>query len=145
MVNFCLSVDDQCQRRRLNTTDGEYLTILTIAQRIEAGCIHAQQPVPNGTRQSCLIELVEGSLFFQLLEALADCLFRQGGDPQSIHRSTAASFLHDPTLDQFSLLAGISAVDDRFCLTNQCFNRPELLFVGWVGDEFDAKPGRNHR
>ncbi len=77
MLYFQLTVYNQCQCRRLHTADRKYLSVLPILHGVEAGGIHPQQPVANGTRESGFVQRLEIRRIAQLGKALADSLFRQ--------------------------------------------------------------------
>ena len=49
MVNLRLPVDNQGQGGCLYPSDGEHLAVAAIAQGVEASCVHAEQPVANGS------------------------------------------------------------------------------------------------
>ena len=53
-------------------------------------------------------------------------------------------FLHHPTLNQFTFLAGITAIHNHIGLLHQPFDDAELLFVGGVTDKLDAKTWWHH-
>ena len=144
MVDLVLPVDDQGEGRGLYAADGEHLPVLPIAQGIEPGGVHAQQPVADGPREARLIELVEGGLVLELLEPLADRLLGQRRDPEAVDRASATCLLHDPPLDQLALLAGITAVDHHLGPAHQLLDRAELLLVRGVVDQLDTEAGRDH-
>ena len=48
ILNFQLSIDNQCQCRCLHPSDGKYLAVLCVFKRVKPGGIHAQQPVADG-------------------------------------------------------------------------------------------------
>ena len=145
VVDFRLPVDNQGERRRLYPADGKHLAVLPVAKRIEAGRVHPQQPVADGTGKSRLIKPREFRLLFQLLEALADRFLGQGGNPEAVNRTLAARLLHHPALDKLALLPGIAAVDDHLGLLHQGFDDVELLFIRRVADELDTEARGNHR
>ena len=76
ILYFQLAVYNQCQRRRLHTTDGQHLTVLSVLQRVEAGGVHAEQPVTDGTAQSGNVKRLVFALVFQLAESLPYRLVR---------------------------------------------------------------------
>ena len=64
VVYLLLAVDDEGQRRRLHTTYRQHLPVLAVLQRVEAGAVHAQQPVADGTGQACHVEWLVVLLVF---------------------------------------------------------------------------------
>ena len=145
VVNLFLPIDNQSQRGGLYTADGKHLPVLSVLQRIEARGIHAQYPVADGTRETCQIEELVFLLVFQVLETFTDGLIRHRRYPQTLHRALRSCLLHHPTLDEFTLLPGITTVDDFISILHQFLNNSKL-FLDMVGlDELDAKARRNHR
>ena len=55
------------------------------------------------------------------------------------------SHLHHPTLNEFTLLPGITTVDNLVSLTVKTLYRVKLLLNTSVGNEFDTKTLWNHR
>ena len=49
VLDFELPIDNQCQCRSLHSSDREYLAVLPIFERVEAGCVHSQQPVADSS------------------------------------------------------------------------------------------------
>ena len=74
VLDFQLTVDNECQRRCLHPSDGKHLTVLPVLQRVEACGVHAQHPVADGTGKSCLVERLELFLVLQVGEPFADGL-----------------------------------------------------------------------
>ena len=140
-----LAVDNQCQRRSLHTTDGKHLFVLTVFDGIKTGGIHPQQPVPHCTGKSRFIQWLKIRLVFQLRKSFADRFFCQRRNPKTFHRTAGTCLLHHPTLDQFSFLAGITAVDDFIRVLHQSLNDVKLFFVSRVLYQLDAETWRNHR
>ena len=77
VLDFQLAVHNQRQRRCLHAADGEHLAVLPVLHGVEAGGVHAQQPVADGARQARLIQGLEVRRIPQLGESLADGLFGQ--------------------------------------------------------------------
>ena len=48
------------------------MAVVGIFQSVEPGCIHSENPVADGTRESGMVERIEVALRAQLLEAFAD-------------------------------------------------------------------------
>ena len=145
VLYFELSVYDERERRRLHTSDGKYLPVLPVLHGVQAGGVHAQQPVTDGTRKPRLVQRLEIGRIPQFGKPFADGFFRQRGNPQTLHRTTRTGFLHHPTLNQLSLLSGITAVYNHVGMLHEVLDYVELAFVGRVADKLDAETGRNHR
>ena len=143
-VDFLLSVHDERQRGRLNTTDGEHLTVLPVLQSIEPSGIHAQNPVADGTREASQIEWLVFVLVFQLLETFTNSVVGHRRNPQSFHGALCTRLLHHPSLNQFTLLPGITAVDNAIGLFHQSLDDGELLLDSFVFNQFDAEARWNH-
>ena len=79
------------------------------------------------------------------METISDGFLCQGTDPESLDRAFGASKLHHPTLDEFSFLSGITAVNDLSSLFIKGLDNLELLLVYWCVNELDLKLIRNHR
>ncbi len=54
-------------------------------------------------------------------------------------------FLHYPSLNQFTLLSGITTVYDFRCFSYKAFDDVELAFDALLINELNAKLRRNHR
>ena len=145
--DLLLSVHDECQSRGLHAPDAQRLctasTPIAEFQRIEASGIHAQQPVADGTAQSGLVQTAILLLWAQVGETFFDGFFRHRRNPQSIHGTVCRSLLHHPTLDEFTFLSGIPAVDDAVGFPEQIADHPELLFHALF--QADAEAFRDHR
>ena len=124
MLNSLLALDDQCQGGGLYPSDGEGLLAVTssVAQGVEAGSIHPEEPVTDGTGEPCFIERLIVRLVSQVLEALTYRLIGERRDPKTAHGDTASSLLEDPALDEFALLPSITAVDDFGSLADQALD-----------------------
>ena len=124
MLNSLLALDDQCQGRCLHPSDGEGLLAVapSVAQGVEAGSIHSEEPVSDGTGEPCLIERLIVRLVSQVLEALTYRLIGERRDPETAYGDTASSLLEDPALDEFALLPSITTVDDFGSLADQAFD-----------------------
>ena len=79
------------------------------------------------------------------METISYGFLCQGTDPESLDRAFGACKLHHPTLDELSLLSGITAVDDLSSLFIKGLDNLELLLVYWCVNELDLKLIRNHR
>ena len=133
------------QRRRLYPPDAQHLPLrLRKAYGVEPRGVHAQQPVADGAAEARLVEALVLVLRFEVRKGLADGVLRQARHPQPLHRALRPRFLHDPSLDELSLLPGIAAVDDAVGGLHQTLDGVELLLVTLVVDEFDAEPWRYH-
>ena len=73
-------------------------------------------------------------LFFEFLETFPDRLLRKRGDPKAVDRAFTTCLLHDPALDQLSLLAGITAVNDHLGILHQALDYLELLLIRRILD-----------
>ena len=81
----------------------------------------------------------------QVFESLFYSLIGERTDPEAFHRFVATCFLHHPSLDKLTLLAGITAVDDLVALSDKGLDGVELFFDAFLRNEFDSEFGRNHR
>ena len=81
VLDLLLTVHDEGEGRGLYTADAEHLTVLTIPEGIEAGGVHTQQPVADGTGESCQVERLVVGLVFQVGKAFADGLVSHRRDP----------------------------------------------------------------
>ena len=107
--------------------------VIAVFQRVKTCGIHAEEPVADGTGEACHIERVIVFLVFEVLEAIAYGVFRERGNPQTLHRALDARLLHDPPLYQFSFLPGISAVYYLVGLAHQLLYDSELrLYAGVI-------------
>ena len=128
-----LSLHDHGEGGCLHASDGEGLRaataiVVAIFKGVEAGGIHAQEPVANGTAESGFIEPLIVALGAQTGKTFADGFFGHGGNPESFHRTGGTSFLHHPSLYEFSLLPGVTAVDDALGFGKELFDDVELFF-----------------
>ena len=146
-LNLLLPVHDERQSRGLHAPDAQRLcaaaTPIAEFQRVKSSGIHAQQPVADGTAQSGLVESAIFFLRLQLCETFFDGFFRHRRNPQPIHRALCRSLLHHPTLNEFTFLAGIAAVDDAIGFSEQIADHPELFFHPLF--QADAEAFRYHR
>ena len=145
MLNLIITGDDHRQCRSLHTPNTKQLFVLTILESIKSGAVHTQQPVTLGASQSCLEERVIIALRFQILESLTDGFFCQRRDPQSLDGTLHSRELHHPTLDEFTLLTGITAVHDAVGLLIKILDDLELLLNTGVIDKFNLIMRWNHR
>ena len=83
-------------------------------------------------------------LVLQVLEPFAYGLFCQRGYPQTLHGALGTCQLHHPALYQFTLLSGITAVNDGVGILHQRCNHLELVFHTLVLLQAYAKAGRYH-
>ena len=84
-------------------------------------------------------------LSLELAEAFTDSLIGHGADPKALHRAFHTGFLHHPTLDELSLLSGITAVDDFVGMAVELFYDGKLLFNTGILNELYAESLRYHR
>ena len=92
-----------------------------------------------------MIKIVVIVLRAEFGETFADFFFGKRRNPETFHRFVAAGFLHHPSLNQFTFLAGITAVNHLVGLINKAFDGFELSNDALVVDKFDAETLRNHR
>ena len=85
-------------------------------------------------------------LVLKVVEALLYRVFGKRGNPQTFHRAFAshAGFLHYPSLYQFTLLSGITAVDDTVSLLKQFLHYGKLFRYMLLVYQFDAEASRYH-
>ena len=84
-------------------------------------------------------------LVFQGSKALTYGLVCHRRYPQSLHRTLCLRHLHDPPLDELSLLSGVTTVDDAVGSLHETLYDSELFLYATVVDEFYAEARRNHR
>ena len=145
VLDLLLAVYDEGEGWRLHAADAEHLTVLPIPEGIEAGGIHTQQPVADGTGETCQVEGLVIGLVFQVRKALADRLVSHRGDPQAFHRTGGLCFLHHPALDEFSFLSGITAVHDTIGRLHQFLDDGKLFLDAVIVNQFDAEALGYHR
>ena len=145
VLDFELAVDDHGQGGGLHTAYGEHLALLLAeAEGVEAGGVHAEEPVADGTAEAGFVERLVFFLGFEVGKAFADGLVGHGVDPEALDGACGLSALHDPALDELTLLSGIAAVDDAFGVFHEALDGVELLLVAVVLDEFDAEAVGDH-
>ena len=143
VLNLVLAFDNKSEGWGLYATNAEDLAVLAHpfgkAQGISAGGIHTEQPVANSTHESRLVEVLVLALVLEFLEALADSIFGERRDPEAFDGYTTARLLIHPTLDELSLLPGITAVNNFGGLSNEVLDGVELLDDALVVGHLDAK------
>ena len=144
LFDFLLPVDDERERWRLYSSDAEHLMVLSVLQSIEAGCVHAEQPVADGAADTSQVQRLIIVLILQLLESLGNSLVGHRRDPQSFYWTFRSCFLHHPSLYELTLLSGVATVDDGVGSLKEFFDDGKLLFDMFLMDEFDAESLRNH-
>ena len=117
----------------LHAPDGEGLRsataiVVAIFEGVEAGGIHAQEPVADGAAEPSFVEPLIVALGAQTGKTFADGFFGHGGNPESFDRTGGTGFLHHPSLYEFSLLPSITAVDDALGFGKELFDDVELFF-----------------
>ena len=145
VLDFLLTTHDKCERGCLHTSYGKNLTLLSIFHRIETRTVDAQQPVADGTAKTGNVQFLVLCLVFQVLEAFTDGFVSHRRNPKTLHGARGTSFLHHPTLNEFTLLSGITAIDDTVGSQHQFLNDGKLLLDALVILHLDAKTWRNHR
>ena len=73
-----LSVDYERESGGLNPSDAQHLAVLAILERVEACCIHAENPVADGSAQPGEVEWLVVGLVFERPEALGYGLICHG-------------------------------------------------------------------
>ena len=147
VLDFELAMDDEGQRGGLHAADGEGLCALASVvvaklQGVEARGVHAQQPVADGTAQPGLVEPLIVGLRTEAGEALTDGLFRHRRNPKALDGALGLRLLEHPSLDEFALLAGITAVDNAVGREEEFFDDAKLLLHSLF--KTDAEAGRHH-
>ena len=147
VLNLVLSLHDHGERGSLHAPYGEGLRsataiVVAIFEGVEAGGIHAQEPVANGATESGFIESLIVALGAQTGKTFADGFFGHGGNPESFYRTGGTGFLHHPSLYEFSLLPGIAAVDDALGFGKELFDDVKLFFHAFF--ESYAEPLGHH-
>ena len=143
-LNLLLATHNQRQSGCLHSSNGEHLLLLSVFEGVEASGVHAQSPVADGSAKPRLIERLVFYLIFQAVETLADGLLGQRGNPESLDRTFCPSLLHDPPLNQFSLLPSIATVDDAVRCLHQLLDGGELTLHPFIILQTDAETLRNH-
>ena len=121
------------------------MSAASITKGVESCGIHAKEPVAGCPGDACIVEVVVLTLVFKVSEAVPDGLFREGGYPQPLDGTADFGQLHDPTLDEFSFLSGITAVDDGVGLGEEFLDDIKLFLDAGLRDEPDAEAVGNHR
>ena len=85
------------------------------------------------------------ALILEIGKAFADSIFGQGRYPETLDGYFATSFLVHPTLDELSLLAGITTVDDHFGFRDKLFDGIKLFEDSFVITYLDTKTCWHHR
>ena len=146
--DFEMTFHNHGQRRGLHTSDGKDLTLsdLSVAQGVETGGIHAEQPVADGSTQPRQIKAIVFSLKFQMLEPFSYGFVSHRIDPQTINGDFSfflalycPRLLHDPALYQFTLLPGIATVDDALGILVEPLDDIELFSDAVVVLQGDAE------
>ena len=146
MFDFGLSAHDQRQRGRLYASDAQGRTAaLPILQRIKSRRIHSEHPIANRTTQSGGIKRVVLLLRAQGGETLSDRFVRHRGNPQPFDGTLNARLLHDPSLDQFAFLPGVTAVDNLFRRSIELADNIKLLLNAGVLLHPYTEALRDHR
>ena len=145
VLDLLLAADDEGQCGCLHAADAEHLSPFgAVFECVEPRGVHTQQPVADGAAESGLVERLVFVLGLEAVEALADGLLSERGDPQPLDGTAGGGFLHDPSLDELTFLAGIAAVDDAVGFLHEGLYGMELLFVGLVVYQLDAETWRYH-
>ena len=119
--------------------------VLSVLERVEARGVHTQEPVADGTAQSGYVQRLVLTLILERVETLTDSLVGHRRYPKTLHRALRLCLLHHPTLYQFTLLTGVTAVDDAVGSLHKTLYDAELAFDAVVVDELDTEARRNHR
>ena len=145
ILYLLLSFHDKSQCRSLHAPDGQHLFVLSVFQSIKSCGIHSERPVAYRTAESRLIQRLEFRLVLQVCKSLSDSLFRKRRNPQTLHRTFRPRLLHHPSLYQFTLLSGITAVYNHIRLLHQRFYYLELLLYTRVVYQLYPEARRYHR
>ena len=111
----------------------------------ESCSIHTKEPVPNSTRLTSFIEAIKLTLRLKMVEAITNSILCQWGYPKSLHRTANACLFHNPTLDKFTFLTGITTVDDHFGSLIEITDNLELLSDSWIINKLSGELLRQHR
>ena len=114
-------------------------TVVAILDGIETSGIHAKKPVAYGTRETSQIEWLVFFLLFKGREALTNSLFSKRGYPQTLDRTLDTSLLHNPSLNEFTLLTSITTVYYLISLLKEFLDNSKLFLDMVLLYEFDAK------
>ena len=145
LFNLLLPLDNERQRGSLYTTDAEYLLLSRgILLGVEAGSVHTQQPVANGTHQTGLVKRLVLVLLLQLLKSLAYGFLSQTAYPETLNGTFCLCHLHYPALYQLALLPGIAAVYNAVRALDKPRNGLELFLHTFVGFQLNAEAFRYH-
>ena len=97
------------ERGRLHAADGE---VLAVGERVGAGEVHADQPVGAAAAAGGVGEAVVVAAGAERVEAFADGVGGERGDPQAAHRLGALRGFVDVAEDELALAAGVRGADD---------------------------------
>ena len=134
--NLEMTLHNHGQSGRLDTTDREHLSLsrLAVTNSVETGGVHAQKPVSDGSTEASHVQPIVLGLKFKMLESFTNGFVGHRIDPQAINGNLSSMFtldgtrfLHDPTLYQFTLLTGITTVDDALGIGIKATDDFELL------------------
>ena len=139
-----MTLYDQCESRGLNASDRQHIALTAVFKRIEAGGIHAENPVSDGTRHAGVIQIVEFVLSLERLKTFADRLVGERRYPQPPDRTANSGFLHHPTLDQLAFLPGITTVDNFIGVCDKSLYDVELSANAFVVDNLYAELRGQH-
>ena len=84
------------------------------------------------------------ALVFQRGKALAYGLFGERGYPKSLNGTFRPGLLHNPALDEFTLLPGIAAVDYTVGGLHKTLDNCELALYALLVLQADAETGGDH-
>ena len=119
--------------------------VLCVLQSVKTGGVHAQNPVADGTAQSGNVQRLVFVLVLERIEALAYSLIGHRRNPQSLDRTLRSSLLHHPSLNQLTLLAGVTAVDYAVGGLHESLYNGKLSFYAVVVNKLDTETWWNHR
>ena len=140
-----MTLHNQCKCRGLHPAYWQDIPRRGVLKGIKPGPIHAQYPVAYSTRKPGIIQIVKLLLWFKSGESLSYSIVSQRWYPQTAHRTFHSSLLHHPSLYQFSLLSGITAVDYLISLSGKGLYHVKLSFIGCFRNKFYPKFRRDHR
>ena len=145
ILDLLLTIHYKSKSRSLDPSYRKDLSVRTIFKRVQTGSVHSKEPISDRPAQSGSIKRFKIFLITQIIKAFTHSVICQRAHPQALHRFFTARFLHDPPLDQFTFLAGITAIYHLVAIDYKIAYRIKLLFNTAVILQFDTEFLRNHR
>ena len=145
-IDLLLTLDDDRERRRLNTADGrqEEAAFLGVEGGHGARAVDADKPVGFGSAAGGGLKGLHLIVGAQMTEALLNGVLRHGLEPEALDGLLAAAGLHDVAEDQFTLASRVACVDDFGHGTASDLLRQGLELLFGLLDRLEIEVGRQH-